>query len=67
MSLLIDDRISLVIQALEAAIAFYNDFLELQARYRQETPEQRLAEKAWIEQQRQALEQVQQGIELILG
>lgn len=61
-----DDRIKLATQALGKAIAFYNYFLELQERYQQETPEQRQTEKAWIEQQRQQLEQVKEGIELIL-
>ncbi|MEW6495355.1 MAG: hypothetical protein AB1589_22985 [Cyanobacteriota bacterium] len=62
-----DDRIQLATQALEQAIAFYNEFLERQERYQQETPEQREAEKAWIDQQRQQLEQVQRGIEAILN
>ena len=54
-------------EALEQAIAFYNDFLERQERYQQETPEQREAEKAWIDQQRQELERVHSGIEAILN
>jgi hypothetical protein len=62
-----DDRVKLATQALEQAIAFYNDFLERQERYQQETPEQREAEKAWIDQQRQELERVQSGIEAILN
>jgi hypothetical protein len=62
-----DDRVKLVTEALEQAIAFYNDFLERQERYQQETPEQREAEKAWIDQQRRELEQVQHGIEAILN
>jgi hypothetical protein len=62
-----DDRVKLVTQALEQAIAFYNDFLERQERYQQETPEQREAEKAWIDQQRQELDRVQSGIEAILN
>ncbi len=61
------ERVELVTQALEEAIAFYNDFLERQERYQQETLEQREAEKAWIDQQRQQLEQVQHGIEAILN
>jgi hypothetical protein len=61
------ERVELATQALEQAIAFYNDFLERQERYQQETPEQREAEKAWIDQQRQQLEQVQNGIEAILN
>lgn len=62
-----DDRTKLATKAIEEAIAFYNDFLEKQARYQQETPEQREAEKAWIDRQRQELEQVQKGIEAILN
>jgi hypothetical protein len=50
-----DDRVKLATQALEQAVAFYNDFLERQARYQQETPEQRQAQKAWINKQRQEL------------
>ncbi len=62
-----DDRVELATKAITKAIAFYNDFLERQERYQQETPEQRKAEKAWIDQQRQQLEQVQHGIEAILN
>lgn len=61
------ERVELVNEALEQAIAFYNDFLERQERYQQETLEQREAEKAWIDQQRRELEQVQHGIEAILN
>lgn len=62
-----EDRVKLAIQSLEQAIAFYNDFLEQQERYQQETPEQREAEKAWIDQQRRELARVQNGIEAILS
>lgn len=62
-----DNKIELVTKAIAQAIAFYNDFLEKQARYQQETPEQREAEKAWIDRQRQELEQVQKNIEAILN
>lgn len=62
-----DELSKLVTKAIEQAISFYNDFLELRKRYQQETPEQREAEKAWIEQQRQELIQVQNGIEVILN
>ncbi len=62
-----EERIKLATEALEQAIAFYNDFLEPQERYQQETPEQREAEKAWIDQQRQELDRVQSGIEAILN
>lgn len=50
-----DSRIELATKAIAQAIAFYNDFLEKQARYQQETPEQREAEKVWIDRQRQEL------------
>ncbi len=62
-----DGRFKLATQALEQAVAFYNDFLERQARYQQETPEQRQAQKAWINKQRQELVRVQYGIEAILN
>jgi hypothetical protein len=62
-----DDRVELATKAITKAIAFYNDFLERQERYQQETLEQREAEKAWIDQQRWELEQVQHGIEAILN
>jgi hypothetical protein len=60
------DDIKLATEAIAEAIAFYNDFLEQQERYQQETPEQREAEKAWIEQ-RQELARVRDGIEVILN
>jgi hypothetical protein len=66
-TLVLKEPVELVNQALEEAIAFYNDFLERQERYQQETLEQREAEKAWIDQQRRELEQVQHGIEAILN
>ncbi len=66
-TLIFDDRIKLVTKAIAHAIAFYNDFLERQERYQQETPEQRKAEKAWIDQQRRELTRVQYGIEAILN
>ena len=62
-----DDRVELANKATAQAIAFYNDFLERQERYQQETPEQREAEKTWIAQKRRELEQVQYGIEAILN
>lgn len=64
---ILDDKIELAAEAIEKAIAFYNDFLEQQERYQQETPEQREAEKAWIDEQRQKLTQMQDGIEVILN
>ncbi len=65
-NIIFDDRIKLASEAVARAISFYDDFLERQERYQQETPEQREAEKAWISQQRQELEQLQKNIEAIL-
>ncbi|HEY9811740.1 MAG TPA: hypothetical protein V6D13_20620 [Halomicronema sp.] len=61
-----NDRLNSAIKVIEELIFFYNDLLDKQTRYRQETPEQREAEKAWIDQQRLQLAQVQQGTEAIL-
>lgn len=54
-------------QAAERVMSFYNNFLKQQERYWQETPEQRKAEKAWIDQQRQELARVQDAIKVILN
>lgn len=62
-----EDRVKLATKAIAQAIAFYNDFLERQERYQQETPEQRMAEKTWIAQQWRELARVQNGIEAILN
>jgi hypothetical protein len=63
----IDDRVNLAIDAIEETLSFYNYFLELQKRYQQETPEQRAAEKAWINQQRKQLKQVKKAVKAILN
>lgn len=62
-----EERLMLAIQAVEKAMMFYNNFLDKQARYQQETAQQREAEKAWIESQRQHLKQIERGIDLILN
>ncbi|MBW4548215.1 MAG: TerB family tellurite resistance protein [Symplocastrum torsivum CPER-KK1] len=61
-----DDRVKLATQALAKVISFYDDFLERQERYQQETPEQRDVEKAWIAQKRNELERMQKNIEVML-
>jgi len=66
-NVIFDDRVKLETQAVAKVISFYDDFLERQERYQQETPEQREAEKAWISQQRQELEQMQKNIEAVLN
>jgi hypothetical protein len=62
-----DERLNLAIQAVEKAMMFYNKFLEKQARYQQETAQQREEEKVWIEFQRQHLKQLEEKIDLILN
>ncbi|MGL5059741.1 MAG: hypothetical protein ACRC62_07135 [Microcoleus sp.] len=62
-----EDRLRLGLQAIEKAMMFYNKFLEKQVRYQQETAEQREAEKAWIESQRQHIKQIEEQIDLILN
>lgn len=62
-----EERMKLAIQTVEKAMKFYNNFLEKQARYQQETPEQRAAEKDWIEYQRQQLREVQQYIDAVIS
>lgn len=61
-----DELWKLMNNAIQQAMLFYNDFLELQNRYQKETSEQRQSEKNWIENQCQELTQIQNGIEVIL-
>ncbi|WP_334916594.1 hypothetical protein [Nostoc sp.] len=49
------------------AIALYENLLEQQEKAHNETLEQREAQKMWIYQKRQELEQVQNGLEVILS
>lgn len=60
-----DHRVKLITEAIDRVLAFYNQFLQQQEKFQQETPEQREAEKFWIEQQFQELAQVQAGLEAI--
>ncbi|MEG4006428.1 hypothetical protein QUA41_12095 [Microcoleus sp. Pol11C1] len=62
-----EERIKLAIETVEKAMKFYNNFLEKQARYQQETAQQRAAEKDWIEWQRQQLREVQQYIDAVIS
>ena len=62
-----DDRLKLGSQALVEAMIFYNEFLEKQDRYQQETPAQRQAEKAWIDSQWTEIQRVEKGIKVILN
>jgi hypothetical protein len=62
-----DDRLKLGSQALVEAMIFYNEFLEKQERYQQETPAQRETERAWIDSQWAEIKKLEKGIELILN
>lgn len=61
------ENFKLSLEIIEQAIKFYTNFLELQNRYQQETPEQRETEKNWIEEQRQKLDKVQTEINAVLN
>ena len=62
-----DDRLKLGNQALVEAMKFYNEFLEKQDRYQQETPAQRQAERAWIDSQWTEIQSVEKAIKVILN
>ncbi|KAM3094994.1 hypothetical protein ACKFKF_26070 [Phormidesmis sp. 146-12] len=64
--MVISDRLAMLQKVVKWALTFYNYFLNIQKRYQQETPEQRAAEKAWIDQQRQQLKQLLASVELSL-
>ena len=64
--LVITDRLAMLQKVVKWSLTFYNHFLERQKRYQQETPEQRLAEKAWLDQQRHLLQQLLANVEMSL-
>ena len=64
--LVINDRLAMLQKVVKWSLTFYNHFLERQKRYQQETPEQRLAEKAWLDQQRHLLQQLLANVEMSL-
>ena len=61
-----NERVEVASGVIEQAISLSENFLEQQERVHQETLEECEAHKAWIEQQCQELEQVQNDIEAIL-
>lgn len=61
-----DERLSLINQWLEQAIAFYNNFLEKQTRYQEETQEIRQIEKSWLNEQKEQLITMKQNIDDLL-
>ncbi|NQE36914.1 hypothetical protein [Microcoleus asticus] len=62
-----DDRLYHVSRALVKALRFYNEFLEKQDRYQQETPAQRQAERDWIDSQWTEIQRLEKGIKVILN
>ncbi|MEG4865484.1 MULTISPECIES: hypothetical protein [unclassified Microcoleus] len=62
-----EERVKLAIHTVEKTIMFYNNFLEKQARYQQETVQERVAEKDWMEYQRQQLKKIEQYIEAVIS
>jgi GTPase Era involved in 16S rRNA processing len=62
-----DKRVESASRAIAQAISIYENLLQQQEKAHQETLEQREAEKVWIAQKRQELEQVQNNIEAILN
>jgi uncharacterized tellurite resistance protein B-like protein/GTPase SAR1 family protein len=61
-----DNRVESASEVIKLAISLYENLLEQQEKAHKETLEQREADKAWIVQKRQELEQVQKNIEAIL-
>jgi uncharacterized tellurite resistance protein B-like protein/GTPase SAR1 family protein len=61
-----DEKVELADEIIAKAISFYENLLEQQEKAHKETLEQREADKAWISQKRNELEQVQRNIEAIL-
>lgn len=57
---------NLLVDVIEEGIKFYNDLLEKQKRYEEETEEKRNYEKLWLDSQREELEKVQRSIECVL-
>ncbi|MEH2120765.1 hypothetical protein [Nostoc sp.] len=55
------------VESANRVIALYENFLEQQEKAHNETLEQREAEKMWIYQKRQELEQIQNQLEIILN
>ncbi|MEH1822989.1 MAG: dynamin family protein [Nostoc sp.] len=62
-----NSRVESASRVIAQVIALYENLLEQQEKAHNETLEQREAEKMWIYQKRQELEQVQNGLEVIIS
>ena len=65
-ALIFDNRVEAASEVIQQAISLYESLLEQQEKAHRKTLEQREAEKAWISQRRNELEQMQKNIEAIL-
>lgn len=65
--LVFNSRVESASRVIAQAIALYENLLEQQEKAHNETLEQREAEKMWIYQKRQELEQIQNQLEIILN
>lgn len=61
-----DELNNLLIDVIEEGIKFYNQLLEKQKRYEEETEEKRNYEKLWLDSQREEFEKLQRNIEGVL-
>ncbi len=61
------ERVEIATEAIDKAISVYENLLEQQEKAHQETLEQREAEKVWIFQKRQELEQLYNELEAMLS
>lgn len=66
MTILFDDRINFVKNFLEQVILFYNNLLEKQNNYKEESNYQKIAEKEWIEKQKKELKVIQNNCKKII-
>jgi hypothetical protein len=62
-----ENRVESASRVIAQAIALYENLLEQQEKAHKETLEQREAEKMWIYEKRQKLEQIQTELEIILN
>ena len=65
--LIVDTKIKPTKIVIDQTISLYCEILDLQALYQQETPEQQQAEKTWIVETRQQLEQICNQLEAMLN
>ena len=65
--LIVDAKIKPTKKVIDQTVSLYCETLDMQALYQQETPEQQEAEKTWIVETRQQLEQIHNQLEVVLN